>query len=328
MGRRHLLTVGALGAAAGTSLAALALADGGPAREQAAREVREPASRILSLRPLVPSDARVVRDPAHAVRLTLPPGWQTFDGNLTPMLAPSLPGILAVATFDPGARPRRVWCSSPDLPQTPIGPHDALVHAYEELDAYPGDLPRRPRRLKLRERAFPWRCLNRPGVVGLRTWFRAHGRLIWMTAVAGERTSTRRRRELLGIAQGVRIGPTPPVEVRVDPAVGRPDTRFRLDFESTHAAGGRRRRERSYRVRVHGPHGVACVIAHEAWFSHGPPGTRLRAVLDPRRTKGGRWCRGRFRGVVIYRDAFCERGGRCYGRPYVRRAGRVEFTVR
>ena len=149
-----------------------------------------------------------------------------------------------------------------------------------------------------------------------------------MMAIAGERTSTRRRRELLGIAQGVHLGPTPPVDVQVNPPAGRPGTRFRLDLVSTHATGGRRRRERDYRVRVHGPHRVACVIEHGASFSHGPPGARLRAVLDPRRTKGGRWCRGRFRGVVIYRDAFCERGGRCYRRPYVRRAGRVEFTVR
>jgi hypothetical protein len=254
------------------------------------------------------------------------------------MLAASYPGILIASTFDPGARPRRGCGSAPNLPQTPIGPRDALVHVHEELDALPGDLPRRPRRLELREQlrmpggnegrtVFPWRCLNRPGIVGLHTWFRAHGRLIWMMAVAGERTSTRRRRELLGVAEGVRIGPTPPVEVRVDPPAGRPGTRFRLELVSTHRSGWHGPRLRDYLVHVRGPARVACVIEHEAFFSYGRPGARLHAVLDPRRTKGGRWCRGRFRGVVRYRDGFCKRNGSCHG-VYTRRAGRIAFAVR
>ena len=62
---------------------------------------------------------------------------------------------------------------------------------------------------------------------------------------------------------------------------------------------------------------TACVIEHDAFFSHGPPGARLHALLDPRRTKGGRWCRGRFRGVLRYR-----------GSAYTRRAGSFTFTVR
>ncbi|MEA2407144.1 MAG: hypothetical protein QOE69_1263 [Thermoleophilaceae bacterium] len=346
MGRRRLLSVGALAAvAAGTTLA-LALANGGSGEREpaggsgAARASERPASRALSLRPLVPPDARVVRDPARALRVRLPPGWQTFGGTLTPRLAASYPGILVASTFDPGARPRRRCGSAPDLPETPIGPHDALVHLQEELDASPGTLPRRPRRLELREQlrllrrneagrnVFPWRCLNRPGIVGLRTWFRAHGRLIFLTAVAGEDTDTRRRRELLGIAQGVRIGPTPPVEVRVDPAVGRPGTRFRLELTATHTSGRRGRRERGYWALVQGPPKIACVIEHEAWFSEGRPGARLRAVLDPRRTKGQRWCRGRFTGRIRYRDAICRRGADHCDRVYIRRAGRFSFSVR
>jgi hypothetical protein len=53
----------------------------------------------------------------------------------------------------------------------------------------------------------------------------------------------------------------------------------------------------------------------------------LRTTLDPRRTKGGRWCRGRFAGVVRYRDSICARDGRCE-RTYTRIAGHFAFTVR
>jgi hypothetical protein len=69
------------------------------------------------------------------------------------------------------------------------------------------------------------------------------------------------------------------------------------------------------------------VIENEAWFSYGPPGARFHVTLDPRRTKGQRWCRGRFRGVVRYRDALCGRAGRCW-RTYSRTAGHLSFTVR
>jgi hypothetical protein len=218
----HALVIAAVGAVAAIWLVAEDADREPTGGEPPARASRKPASRPLPLRPLVPADARVVRDPARAVRVRLPPGWQTFGGNLTPRLAASYPAIFIASTFDPGARARRGCGSAPDLPQTPIGPHDALVHLQEELDAFPNKLPRRPRRLELREQqrllrrhelgrnVFPWRCLNRPGIVGLRTWFRAHGRLIYLTAVAGESTGTRRRRELLGIAQDIRIGRTPP----------------------------------------------------------------------------------------------------------------------
>jgi len=124
-----------------------------------------------------------------------------------------------------------------------------------------------------------------------------------------------------------RVGPPAPVAVRVSPASGHPQTSFRLHFVATQRTGRRGRRERDYWASVRGPRRIACVIESWVWFSHGSPGARLHAVLDPRRTKGARWCRGRFRGVVRYRDSLCRRSGTCR-RTYSRRAGHFSFTVR
>ena len=106
-----------------------------------------------------------------------------------------------------------------------------------------------------------------------------------------------------------------------------PGTRFALETVAGHRSGRRGRRLRRYLVAVHGPLKSACVIENEATFSDGRPGARLRAVLDPRRTKGGRWCRGRFRGTVRYQDGLCCRDG-AYFRLRTRIAGRFAFTVR
>jgi hypothetical protein len=272
------------------------------------------------------------------VSFSLPPGWIRGHENLTPNLAPPGSSILAVATFPPRAQPRRACGFWPDMPQVRVRPRDALLHVEEELDAYPGTKPTRPPRFRLLEQVrrpaldepvrsvFPWRCLNRPGIAGFYESFRAHGRWLHVTAIAGERTSRRRRRELLGAVESLRFGPTPPVRVRVQPSTGRPGTRFRLGLVSTHRTGGVRR-VREYWASVRGPLDTACVIQNEARFSYGPPGAKLRATLDPRRTKGNRWCRGRFRGVVRYRDAICFGGNACE-RVYIRRAGHFSFTVR
>ena len=305
--------------------------------EDTARPAPPRNARVLELRALRPADAGTVHDRRRAVRVTVPPGWHRSAANLTPREAPPGP-VVTVASFRPRVDERRACGSWPGMPQVGIGPRDVLLHVSEELDAQPNDLPARPARFRLLQQVrrpgsndrfsvFPWRCLNRPGIVGVRTWFRAHGRLLWLTAVAGERTSTRLRRTLLGVAPSLRFGPPPPVIVRVDPPTGLPRTRFRLELVSTHRTGRGGRRYREYGAAVHGPHKVACVIENEAWFSYGPPGARLHATLDPRRTKGQRWCRGRFRGVVRYSDALCGRAGRCW-RTYRRTAGRFSFTVR
>ena len=328
MAARRLLSIASLAAAGAAIAVAVALAGGGPAPGPGAGEPR-PATRTLALRPLVAPGARFMRDRAHALSVAVPAGWRRARKSLTPRLAPPQSSILALASFDPAARPRRGCGWWPDMPQVRLGPRDALLHVEEQLDAQPGDLPRRPHRFRLREQlrrpgvdelvasVFPWRCLNRPGIAGLRESFRAHGRLLHLTAFAGERTSRRVRRELLGVAASLRFGPPAPLAVTVRPPSGDPDTRFRLEIEASHRSGRRGRHFRGYWASVHGPLRTACVIEHDAFFSYGPPGARLHAELDPSRTKGGRWCRGRFRGVLRYRDW-----------DYTRPAGRFTFTVR
>jgi hypothetical protein len=263
----------------------------------------------------------VFRDPAHALRVTVPPDWMRGRESLTPRLGRSEASILGVATFDP--KPRRGAGCGLGLPELRVGPADALVHVQEELDAQPGTLPRRPRSFRLGQSL----CRHRAEMAGLRATFRAHGRLLHVAALAGERAGAARRRELLGIVRSLRVGPVPPVKVGVRPVSGGPRTRFRLAIVATHRSGRRGRRERGYFAVVRGPRRVACVVENDARFSDGPPAARVRAVLDPSRTKGGRWCRGRFNGVVRYRDAICRYRGPC-DRVYVRRAGRFSFTVR
>jgi hypothetical protein len=187
------------------------------ARQTAPRVTRPaPAARALPLRALHAPNSRVVLDREHALRVALPPGWRRSREDLLPRLGEG-GSILTVATFDPNARPRRSCGWPPDMPQTPIGSRDALLHIEEQFNVQPWHLPARPRRVvlwkQLRRPAvdepvrsvFPWRCLNRPGIVGFWITFRPHRRLLHMTAVAGDRTGERLRRELLGIAESLRI---------------------------------------------------------------------------------------------------------------------------
>jgi hypothetical protein len=133
--------------------------------------------------------------------------------------------ILTVATFPPRVARRAICGSSPDIPHVEFGADDALLIVTEELGASPGHLPGRPARFRLLEQVrrpgrndrfsvFPWRCLDRPGITGFRTRFRAHGRWLELTAVAGESTTKRMRRTLLGVAESLRFGPTLPGKVR------------------------------------------------------------------------------------------------------------------
>ncbi len=122
---RRALWIAGLAATAGIALAVLA-----------------PAGEEPSLRPLMPRDAEVVREPELGYRVSLPAGWEQVRADLTPRLAPEGGTILAVATF----RPRGGTCGpEPDLPDTAIPPRGTLLLVQEELDAQPGNLPRRPR---------------------------------------------------------------------------------------------------------------------------------------------------------------------------------------
>ena len=217
-------------AAGGAFLAALvvtlAVADDETTREARQRggasSAPAPAAQTLSVRPLRPARARLVRDRRHGLQVAVPLGWRVSHRDLTPHMGEG-GTILTVATFNPGERVRRGCGWPPDLPQTPIGSRDALLHVEEQVGVRPWHLPRRPQRFELWKQlrrpgmdervrsVFPWRCLNRPGIVGFWTTFRPHGRLVHVTVVAGEHTGTRLRRELLGIAESLRFGPAPPV---------------------------------------------------------------------------------------------------------------------
>jgi hypothetical protein len=321
MWTRRALAVVALAAAVAVLLATVELSGKEP-------RVDAPGVQTLPLRPLQVPGARIMRDSAHALRVAVPPGWRRSRQRVTPRLAPTESSILVLTTFPVRVLGRHACTDSPGMPQVRIGAREALIHVQELLDAQPGTKPRRPQVLRLRKQLRgPRRCASRPGIVGLRSWFRAHGRLIQVTAVAGERTSTRRRRELLGILESLRFGPPAPVAVSVHPPSGNSATRFRVALVSTHRSGRRGRRVRNYWAEVEGSGGIACVVETEAWFSSGPPGARLHAELDPTRTKGGRWCPGPVDGVVRYRDGFCGRPGRCWG-VHTRVAGRFRFVVR
>jgi hypothetical protein len=182
-------------------------------------------ARPLELGPLMPAGARRLHDGSRAVSALVPPGWHRTRANVTPRMADPRP-IVTVATFPARVARRAICGSSPDIPHVELGADDALLIVTEELGASPGHLPGRPARFTLLEQVrrpgrddrfsvFPWRCLDRPGIAGFRTRFRAHGRWLELTAVAGERTTRRMRRTLLGVAESLRFGPTPPVKVRI-----------------------------------------------------------------------------------------------------------------
>jgi hypothetical protein len=171
---------------------------------------RPPGTVALDVAPRLPPGAVAYADRRHAVRVRHPTGWHRARANLTPRLA--APGtILAL-----GNRPLRPGggCSrAPDHPRVDIGPRDAAVFVEEEANARADLAPARPRRLVLRrqvrrggERLFPWDCLNRVGIAGLRTMFRADDRVLHVTVVVGESAGARTQSHALGIAESLEFG--------------------------------------------------------------------------------------------------------------------------
>ena len=170
----------------------------------------------LRLRAGFPHGARDYVDPLSKVRAELPLDWRRARRNLTPALAP--PGAILAVGNSPLRRTPEAACSrAPDHPQLHVGRRDALVLVVEDVHGRADLAPRRPRRFRLREQAgrraaapgrriFPWRCLNRPGIVGLWTFFGEHRRLLYVTAVAGESTSAGTRRETLAVVNSLRFG--------------------------------------------------------------------------------------------------------------------------
>ena len=133
------------------------------------------------------------------------------------------------------------------------------------------------------------------------------------------------------------FGPSPGqcrgVGVRVSPRQGRAVTVFQVSFRSGARLGVSRDTRRSYRAAVRGPAGEGCVRESEAFTDRGRPGNRIVLSLSPGRTKGVRWCRGRYQGTLSRVNGYaCPARGPCQPPPnFPRReqtVGRFAFQVR
>jgi hypothetical protein len=142
-----------------------------------------------------------------------------------------------------------------------------------------------------------------------------------------------------GSPKKTKPGPPPfrplPAHVTVLPRQGGPLTTFRIRIRTRAFAGVRAKARQDFELRmmnVTNPNAFSCIVDTGPSFvdSYRRP---LTIVLDPRKQKGGRWCRGRFRGELVYYSTFaCPDNGVC--RPPKdfpdrrRKVGRVSFDVR
>jgi hypothetical protein len=302
-----------------------------------------PTATELPVRPRMPADASTFTSARHRLRVTYPRDWRIGRRQLLPEMAP--PGaILTLGTFPPRPRADLACSHSPGFPQLSVGARDALVVVEEDLRGFAWlapDRPRRPRLVRQLRRVdpgergrevFPWDCLNRPGISGLRALFGEAGRLVMVTAIVGERAPARVQRETLAVIQGLRIWRREH-SIAVAPELASPATTVAVRVVAGTSTGVRGRRRRLYHVRVRGPSRSACVQDADQWFERGPAGGTLTARLDPRRQAGLRWCRGRFRGRITLRYGFaCPRQGECRPPPHFprhsERVASFDFEVR
>jgi hypothetical protein len=318
--------------------------EGGELPRETAAGSPGPSVAELRLAPRMPAGARAWASTRHRLRVSVPPGWHVGREQLLPRMAP--PGaILALGTFVPRREPGVACSRAPDLPQLGVGRREALVLVEEDARGHAWLALARPERFRLMRqlervsdrvgggrRVFPWNCLNHPGVAGLWTVFGASGRLLSVTAIVGRDAPRRVLRETLGVLESLRFERREH-SISVVPADGRPSTGFVVRLVTGTSTGTRGRRRKVYVARVSGPPRSACVIEHETYFPPAPRGTRVAASLRPQRTHGGRWCRGRFRGLITLRYGFaCPRRGPCrvpanFPR-HTERVGRFTFVVR
>lgn len=125
-------------------------------------------------------------------------------------------------------------------------------------------------------------------------------------------------------------------EQLVSPAAGNKHARFTVAVTARRATGVFGKTRRMYLVEAHAVHpAAACVNSRDRAMPERPAGSRMHAVLDPRRGEGGPegWCPGAFRGTVKYSEAFaCPAKGTC--RPprdfptRIRTVARFSFSVR
>jgi hypothetical protein len=126
-----------------------------------------------------------------------------------------------------------------------------------------------------------------------------------------------------------------PLHATVVPRSGHVLTTFRIRIRTRAFAGVRAKTRQDFELRmfnVTNPNGVGCIIDTGPSFadSYRRP---LTIVLNPREQKGGLWCRGRFRGTLVYYRTFaCPDEGIC--RPPKnfpnrrQKVARLSFVVR
>lgn len=310
---------------------------------EASAPQRGPTLTELPVSAGMPADALTLTSVRHRLRVTYPRSWHVGRGQLLPLMA--RPGaILAVGTFPPHPQPRRACSHAPDFPQLSVGPRQALVVVEEDTRGLAWLAPDRPRRFRLLRQLrrvepgergrqiFPWHCLNRAGIAGLWSQFGDAGRLLTVTAIVGRKASARVQREALAVLQRLEFHRREH-SITTTPTVARPRRSVEVRLVSGTSTGIRGRRWRRYYARVRGPARPACAQDTEAWFELGAATRTLTAVLDPRRTKGGHWCRGTFRGRISLRYGFaCPPQGECHPPPgfarHSERVGSFGFEVR
>jgi hypothetical protein len=109
------------------------------------------------------------------------------------------------------------------------------------------------------------------------------------------------------------------VAVRLSRVEGGKHDPFPVAITTANATGVFGRTRRSYAVAAWATRPrSACVVNRDRVFGPRPPGSRVRATLDPARGEGGPlgWCPGSFRGTVTYIEAFaCRTRGVCHVPP-------------
>jgi hypothetical protein len=100
--------------------------------------------------------------------------------------------------------------------------------------------------------------------------------------------------------------------VTVKPAIGGPATRFAISFRTPRRTGRKDGFETRYVTSVTGPSGrTGCLDGADRPLAFARAHARVKTTFDPAKL-GGRWCTGRFRGVVQeIRTPICRRGRAC-----------------
>lgn len=181
---------------------------------------RRPNITALDIKPTLPDKTVTYFDPEHRVRITFPAKWHRARQSLTPRLKEP-GGILAVGSNPLSPEPKKACSAAADLPQVELGRTDALVHVGLQAGAGVDGAPNRPRPFELLKQVrpvqsdrpasgqvFPWTCLDRVGIAGLWTVFRADRRVFYVTAVVGEGAPGSTRREVLGVLESLKFGPS------------------------------------------------------------------------------------------------------------------------